>query len=82
MQTVSLTLSHWQMGTLRVHMKGVLLWLVHWKLRAGPRDFGPALAALVVRVQIIFFHHLPLFQLICRHRLASWADSRAGSSVS
>ncbi len=36
-------------------MKGVLHWLVHWALRAGIRDFCPALAALVGPVQKIFF---------------------------
>jgi hypothetical protein len=28
-------------------MKGVLSWLVRWDGRAGPREFCPALAALV-----------------------------------
>ncbi len=35
-------------------MKGVLLWLVLRALRAGIRDFGPALAALVGQVKNIF----------------------------
>ncbi len=43
-----------QMGTEGVHMKGVLPWSVRWAPRAGIRDFGPALAALVGPVQNIF----------------------------
>jgi hypothetical protein len=31
------------MGTQGVQMKGVLPWLVRWALRAGTRDFCPAL---------------------------------------
>ncbi len=42
------------MGTQRVQMKGVLPWLVRWALRAGTRDFCPALAAHVRPVQNIF----------------------------
>ncbi len=48
-------------------MKGVLPWLVRpWARRAGTRDFYPTLAALV----------------ICPHRPATWAGSRAGPPVS
>jgi hypothetical protein len=36
-----------QIGTLGVHMKGVLLWLVCWARRVDPRDFCPALVQLV-----------------------------------
>jgi hypothetical protein len=42
------------MGALRVQMKGVFPWLVHWAIRAGTRDFCPSLAALVGPVQNIF----------------------------
>ena len=44
-----------QMGTQRVHMKGVNPCLVRWACRAGTRDLSPALAALVGPVQNIFF---------------------------
>jgi hypothetical protein len=37
----------WKMGTLGVPMKGVLPWLFCWARRDSPRDFCPALAALV-----------------------------------
>ncbi len=43
------------MGTQGVQMKGVLPWLVCWALRAGTRDFCPALAALEGPVQNVFF---------------------------
>jgi hypothetical protein len=36
-------------------MKGVLPLLVHWRRRAGTRNFCPALAALVSLLQNIFF---------------------------
>jgi hypothetical protein len=39
------------MGTQRVHMKGILSWLVRWTFM----DFYPALAALGSPVQSIFF---------------------------
>jgi hypothetical protein len=42
-------------GLIRVQMKGVLPWLFSWALRAGTKDFCPALVALVGRVQNIFF---------------------------
>ncbi len=59
-----------------VQMKEVLPWLVRWARRAGTRDFGPALTMpLVNPVQNNFFFIWP-------HRPASWAGSRAGSSVS
>jgi hypothetical protein len=44
-----------QMGTQRVHMEGVLLWLVHRARRARTRDFCPALADLGSPVENIFF---------------------------
>jgi hypothetical protein len=58
-------------------MKEVLPWLPHWALRAGTRDFCPALAgALVSPVQnIIVPHRKPFFHIV-------WACSRAGSPVS
>jgi hypothetical protein len=43
------------METQRVHMRGVLPWLVRWACHAGTRDFCLALAALVGPVQNIFF---------------------------
>jgi hypothetical protein len=46
------------MGTQRVLMKGGPSWLVRWALRAGTRDFCPALAALVGPVQNICFSTL------------------------
>ncbi len=66
------------MGTQRVQMEGVLLWLIHWACRAVTRDFWSALAALVGAVQNIFSlsytNTIPLSQ--------SWAGSRAGLPVS
>jgi hypothetical protein len=62
-------------------MKGDLPWLVSWACRAGSRDFCFALAALVGPVQKIF-PRLALFQLLCPHRPASSAGSRAGSPFS
>ncbi len=44
----------WWMGAQRVQIKVVLPCLVHWALRAGTRDFYPALAALIGPVQNIF----------------------------
>ncbi len=38
---------------LRIQIKGVLSWLVRWACRAGTRDFGSALAALVGPVLIV-----------------------------
>ncbi len=52
------------MGSQREQMKGVLLWLVHWALHAGTRDFWdfcPALAALAGPVQYIFFFNINYF---------------------
>jgi hypothetical protein len=69
------------MGTQRVQMKGGLPWLVRLALRAGTKDFCPALAVLVGPVQNIFFSHRTLFQFICPHRSVSWTGSRAGSPV-
>jgi hypothetical protein len=43
------------MGTQRVHMKGVLPWLVRWACRGSTIGFCSALTALVGRVQNIFF---------------------------
>ncbi len=48
------------MGTQRVQMKGVLLWLVCWACRASTKDFCSALAAPVqfffLTVQCTLFH--------------------------
>jgi hypothetical protein len=63
-------------------MKGVLPWLICWACRAGTRDFGPALAALVGPLQNIIFPRRTLIQFINPHRPASWAGCRAGSPVS
>ncbi len=43
------------MGTLGVHVKGVLPWLVRWARRAGTMDFFPALSSLVIPEQNIFY---------------------------
>ncbi len=43
------------MGTQRVQIKGLLLWLVRFACRAGRRDFCSALAALVGPLQTILF---------------------------
>jgi hypothetical protein len=51
------------MGTQRVQMKWVLLWLVRWACRAGTRDLYQALAALVSTVQNIFFLTVHYFNL-------------------
>ncbi len=56
--------------------------LNRWACRAGTRDFGPALAALVGAVQIFFSSHHTLFHFICRHHLACLAGSRAASPSS
>jgi hypothetical protein len=61
----------WQIGTLGVQMQEVLPWLVRWALRAGMRDFCPALAALVGPVHKIFFPRPTLFIFVCPHRPAS-----------
>ena len=45
----------WWMGTQRVHMKGVIPWLVPYACRAGTTDFCSALVALVGPVQKYFF---------------------------
>jgi hypothetical protein len=54
------------------------------KMVPGTRDFCSALAAIVGPVQNILCLtvHYALFKLLCRHRPASWEDSRAGSPVS
>jgi hypothetical protein len=52
------------MGTQSVQMKGVLPWLIRWACRAGPRDFCPALAALVGPVRNIFFLTVHYFNSI------------------
>jgi hypothetical protein len=67
-----------QMGTF---MKGVLPSLVSWFLRVSTRDFRPALAALVGKVQNNFFPHRTLFHFICPHSPASLEGSRAASPV-
>jgi hypothetical protein len=71
-----------QMGTLGVHMKEVLPWLVCWACRAGTIAFCPALAALVSPVQNIIFLTAALFHCISPHRPAIWAGSRAWPPVS
>jgi hypothetical protein len=43
------------MGAQGVQMKGSFPWLFSWALRAGTKDFCPALVALVGPVQNIFF---------------------------
>jgi hypothetical protein len=72
------------MGTLGVHIKGVLPWLVRWALRGGTRDFCPALAALVSPVQNITFliAHFFTFLVPIAQQPGQWAGSRAGSPVS
>jgi hypothetical protein len=70
------------MGTQRVQMEGVLPWLVRGAGRAGTIDFCPALAALIQPSTHNIFPRRTLFKLICPHRPASWARSRAGSPVS
>jgi hypothetical protein len=52
------------MGTQRVQMNVVLLWLVRCARRAGTRDFCPALAALACPVQNIFFLFVHYFRSI------------------
>ncbi len=69
------------MGTQRVQIKGVLLWLIRRACRAYTRDFYSALAALVGPVQNSFPHRT-LFQCLCPHCQASWASSRAGLPIS
>ncbi len=55
-------------------MQGVLPWWVRWARRAGKRDFYPALAVQVSPVQNIFSsQYTTVFQLMCPHRLATWA---------
>jgi hypothetical protein len=51
------------MGTLGVHMKGVLPWLGHWARRAGTKEFYPALIAFVSPVQNILFLTVNFFTL-------------------
>ncbi len=71
------------MGTQSVQMKWVLSWLVRWACRTGIRDFCSALAAVVGPVQNVFFpHRRTLVKFLCHRRPASWAGSRAGSTVS
>ncbi len=72
----------WQIGTLGVQMQEVLPWLVRWALRAGMRDFCPALAALVGPVQKIFFSHPTLFFIRLSSSPRKRAGRRAGSPVS
>jgi hypothetical protein len=52
------------MGTLKIHMKGVLTWLVRWSSRAGTIKFCPALAALGSPVQNIIFLAAHFFTLL------------------
>jgi hypothetical protein len=60
-------------------MKGILPWLVRWARPVGAIVFCPAMSALVYPVQKLFSspHTFSL-----PHRQATWAGSRAGSSVS
>ncbi len=52
------------MGTLRVHMQGVLRLLDRWARRAGTTYFCPTLAALVSQVQNIIFLTAHFFTLL------------------
>ncbi len=65
------------MGTLGVHIKGVLPWLVRWA--RGTIDFCPASVAVVSPVKNIIFLTTPL---ISPQRPATWAGRRAGLPVS
>ncbi len=49
------------METQQVHMKGFLSWLVRWARCASPRDFCPALAAVVGSVKNLFFRTVHFF---------------------
>jgi hypothetical protein len=51
------------MGAQRVLMKGAPPWLVRWASRAGPRDFYPAVDALVSLVKNTFFLAAHFFSL-------------------
>jgi hypothetical protein len=51
-------------GTLGVHMKGILPWLVLWACCASTRDFCPALDAPVSPVQNICFPPRTLFHFL------------------
>jgi hypothetical protein len=62
-------------------MKGVLPWLVRWACRASTRNFLSCLGCSIRPSSKYVFPHCPLFQFICPHRPASWAGSRAGSSI-
>ncbi len=64
-----------------VHVQGVLFWMVRWARCAGPRDFCPALAAIVGPVKNVFFSE-HYFSSFVPTDTASWAGSRAASSVS
>ncbi len=64
-------------GTQRVHMKGVLPWLVGWARRSGTRSYCPASAATVSAVQNIF-----IYIYFFLTAAASWAGSRAASPFS
>jgi hypothetical protein len=67
-----------QMGSQRVHLNRILIWLVRWACPADTRDFVlPWLLQSAPCKQ--FFFHRTLFQFICSHRPTSWAGSRAGS---
>jgi hypothetical protein len=52
------------MGTLGVHMKGVLPWLVRWARHAGTIEYCPALAVLVNPVQNTIFLNAHFFTCI------------------
>jgi hypothetical protein len=69
------------MGTLGVHVKGVLSWLARWY---GTMDFCPALAALVTQEQNIISLSGKFVTLLVSfaQQPGHWAGSRAGSPVS
>ncbi len=71
------------MGTQRVHIKGVLPWLVRWACRAGTRDFCSALAALVAVVGPVstvtpctFLHPLDFYVFIIPTVPLSYAEKK------
>jgi hypothetical protein len=78
-----LTVKTVQMGTLGVHMTGVLplFGSLGSLCRYSTVDFCSALAALVSPVKIYYVPHRTLFHFIGPHRPATWAGRRAGSPV-
>jgi hypothetical protein len=65
------------MGSQRVQMKGVHLWLVRFARRARTKDFYPALAALIIPVQNMFRLTVNYLNLC-----VPWVCSRAGPHFS